>query len=139
MGLWSWLSGVNHEGEIPNANPPASVGAGTADGDVGAVNFEGQAVESRALPTFHPSPWAGWPASWSTPNWDFGSRFNELVDVAWTCLDKNSSVLSAMPVFRTRGGKVTDPASWMLNPDPSIYSSWQEFAKQLFWDFQLGE
>jgi phage portal protein BeeE len=27
----------------------------------------------------------------------------------------------------------------MINPDPRIYTSWTEFAKQLFWDFQLGE
>ena len=27
----------------------------------------------------------------------------------------------------------------MVNPDSLVYSSWHEFAKQLFWDFQLGE
>ena len=26
-----------------------------------------------------------------------------------------------------------------MNPDPDIYTSWEEFAKQLFWDYQLGE
>jgi HK97 family phage portal protein len=85
------------------------------------------------------SPWSGWPAEWAVPNWDFGSRFNELVDVAWACLDLNASVLSAMPVYRTRGGDVIEPTSWMTNPDPTIYTSWHEFAKQLFWDYQLGE
>jgi HK97 family phage portal protein len=68
-----------------------------------------------------------------------GSRFNELVDVAWMCLDKNASVLSSMPVYRTRGGRVVEASTWMTNPDPSIYTSWHEFAKQLFWDYQLGE
>jgi HK97 family phage portal protein len=48
-------------------------------------------------------------------------------------------VLSAMPVYRTRGGQVLDPPSWMTNPDPLIYTSWAEFAKQLFWDYQMGE
>ena len=28
---------------------------------------------------------------------------------------------------------------WLPNPDPDIYTSWDEFAKQLFWDYQLGE
>src|SRR5690606_8780576 len=28
---------------------------------------------------------------------------------------------------------------WMANPDPMVYTSWQEFAKQLFWDYQMGE
>jgi phage portal protein BeeE len=138
LSIWSWLTGVNHEGEVPNANPPASVGAGTSSGDPDGVVIEASEVEARGLPVFHPPPWSGWPSNWST-QWDFGSRFNELVDVAWTCLDKNASVLSAMPVYRTAGGQVASPASWMLNPDPTIYTSWQEFAKQLFWDFQLGE
>lgn len=143
MGFWDFLSGgVNHAGEIPNANPPSTpstVGAGEADGDPDGVEIVGADVEPRSLSSFYPSPWAGWPSSWSTPNWDMASRFNELVDVAWTCLDKNSSVLSSMPVVRVRGGHVMEPLAWMVNPDPSIYSSWQEFARQLFWDFQLGE
>jgi len=140
MGFWDFLTGgVNHAGEIPNANPPSSVGPGSDAGDPHGVTIEGPTTEARSLPTFYPSPWAGWPSNWSTPNWDFGSRFNELVDVAWGCLDKNSSVLSSMPVMRVRSGHVMEPLSWMINPDPSIYSSWHEFAKQLFWDFQLGE
>jgi hypothetical protein len=140
LGFWDFLTGgVNHAGEVPNANPPSTVGAGEADGDPVGVEIVGDVVEPRSLSTFYPSPWAGWPASWSTPNWDMGSRFNELVDVAWTCLDKNASALSTMPVYRTRNGRTIAPATWMVNPDPSIYSSWEEFAKQLFWDFQLGE
>jgi hypothetical protein len=143
MGVWSWLTGgVNHQGEIPNANPPSTpstVGAGEADGNPNGVEIVGAEIEPRSLPSFYPSPWAGWPAGWSTPNWDGASRFNELIDVAWACLDKNSSVLSTLPVYRSRAGKVISPTSWMVNPDPTIYSSWSEFAKQLFWDFQLGE
>jgi Phage portal protein len=143
LGFWDFLTGgVNHAGEIPNANPPSTpstVGAGEADGDPSGVEIVGAEIEPRSLPTFYPSPWAGWPSSWSTPNWDMSSRFNELVDVAWTCLDKNASALSTFPVYRTRNGQTISPASWMVNPDPSIYTSWEEFAKQLFWDFQLGE
>ena len=30
-------------------------------------------------------------------------------------------------------------ADWLTNPDPDVYTSWEEFAKQLFWDYQLGE
>jgi HK97 family phage portal protein len=68
-----------------------------------------------------------------------GPEFDTLVDTAWAALDLNSSVLSAMPVYRTENGAVLEPTEWMGNPDPSIYTSWAEFAKQLFWDFQLGE
>jgi HK97 family phage portal protein len=87
-----------------------------------------------------PSPWDGWVSGWQTPNWGtLGPRYDELVDTAWAALDLNASVLSAMPVYRTRNQTVLDPTSWMTNPDPSIYSSWAEFAKQLFWEWQLGE
>lgn len=139
MGLWSWLTGVNHEGDTANENPASSVGPTYNPGDPEGVAFEGDKVESRAVPSFHPSPWSGWPAEWSTPEWDFSSRYNALVDVAWNCLDKNASVLSSMPVYRTKDGRIIEPATWMANPDPMVYSSWHEFAKQLFWDFQLGE
>jgi HK97 family phage portal protein len=44
-----------------------------------------------------------------------------------------------MPVYQTRNGQVIDPETWMTNPDDQVYSCWQEFAKQLFWDFQMGE
>ena len=86
MGFWDFLigGGVNHAGDIPNANPPSSVGAGQGGGDPHGVEVDQSDVVARSLPTFHPSPWAGWPAEWWTPNWDWASRFNELVDVAWT-------------------------------------------------------
>jgi HK97 family phage portal protein len=142
VGFWSNLFGrPNHSGITPNANPSSSVGApdwnpGDPDG-VELIGFE--PTESRSLPRILPSPWSGWPAEWSVPNWDFGSKYNELVDVAWTCLILNSNVLSTMPVYRTVNGETASPATWMSNPDPLIYSSWHEFAKQLFWDYQMGE
>jgi phage portal protein BeeE len=115
----------------------------TADnpGDPDGVELQGDwaQTESRALGAVLPSPWDGWPSDWGMPNWDFGSRYNELVDVAWACLDLNASVLSAMPVYRTRGGEIIEPATWMTNPDWTIYESWEEFANQLFWDYMLGE
>jgi HK97 family phage portal protein len=108
-------------------------------GDPEGVEVNIESKETRSLPVLRPSAWAGWPAEWAVPNWDFGSRFNELIDIAWNCLDLNASVLSAMPVYRTRGGEVTEPDTWMINPDPTVYTSWHEFAKELFWDYQTGE
>lgn len=64
---------------------------------------------------------------------------SRVVDAAWAAIDLNSSVLSSMPVYRLRKGVVVPSPLWMANPDPTIYSSWQEFAKQLFWDYHLGE
>jgi hypothetical protein len=57
----------------------------------------------------------------------------------WAALDLNSNVIASMPVYQTRNGQVIDPETWMTNPDDQVYSCWQEFAKQLFWDFQMGE
>jgi HK97 family phage portal protein len=68
-----------------------------------------------------------------------GGKFDDLVDTAWAALDLNSSVLSAMPIYRVRSGQVLPAVTWMTNPDPDIYTGWPEFFKQLVWDYQLGE
>jgi HK97 family phage portal protein len=146
MAFWTWLGHLGTGGITPNDNepppPPGTVGpTGWTPGDPHGVEVDdGEAPPTTLrLSVPRPSPWSGWPADWATPNWDMGSRLNELVDVAWTCLDLNANVLSAMPVYRTRNGRVIGPTTWMGNPDPTIYTSWHEFAKQLFWDYQLGE
>ena len=128
MAFWdNWFSQPSGNTDSP----------GDPDGvDTSSFN---EPVETRALPVLRPSAWAGWPSEWAVPNWDFGSKFNELIDVAWMCLDLNSRVISSFPVYRTRNGEAIEPTTWMSNPDPSIYSSWNEFAKQLFWDYQTGE
>ena len=99
--------------------------------------------ESRALPWVAPSPWSGWPSEWGNPGWNstagFNAGVNKLVDAAWAAIDLNCSVLASMPVYRLRQGVVIPSVEWMTNPDPTIYTSWQEFAKQLFWDYHLGE
>lgn len=134
MSFWSWLTG-NTEGITPNAN-----GDHYQPGDADGVEFDGEETYSRSLPFPITSPWDGWPAEWNTPAWQAPQNgFSKLIDTAWACLDLNSSVLSAMPVYRMQSGQIVDPMTWMSNPDPMIYASWQEFAKQLFWDYQMGE
>lgn len=133
MAFWSnWFTGR------PNHAGTTTVGYHPGDPD-GVTVSTPNAVEARSLPTVMPSPWSGWPAEWSTPGFNTTSQLNGLIDVAWMCLDLNASVLSTMPVYRTRNGQMLDPLTWMMNPDPTIYTSWHEFAKQLFWDYQLGE
>jgi HK97 family phage portal protein len=80
------------------------------------------------------TPWSGWPAEWMTPSWY--NRRDELTDIAWKCVDLNASVISIMPPYF-----VGDPvaANWIENPDPDRYNSWIDFAKALWWDYQLGE
>ena len=136
MGFWSDLFDRDPAGITPNPNPETSVSPTWNPGDPDGVELEGfEATETRALPVVRPVPWDGWPAGWATPNWDMGSRFNELVDVAWMCLDINSRILASMPVYRTQAGRVVLPVTWMQNPDDATYTGWSEFAKQLFWDY----
>lgn len=97
-------------------------------------------AEGRSLPWIQPSAWSGYPASWQTPNYvSAQTRLNKLIDVAWACIDLNASILASMPVYRMRNGRIINSTDWMSNPDPTVYSSWSEFAKQLFWDYHLGE
>jgi HK97 family phage portal protein len=141
LSFWQWLTGA---GATPNTTVenPDSVGPSYRPGDPNQAVFEDAAgpVQQR-MAAVVTSPWDGWPAQWATPSWGAGSStLEQLTDVAWAALDLNSSVLSAMPVYRTRSGRVLEPTTWMANPDPDIYTDWSEFAKQLFWDFQaVGE
>lgn len=141
MGFWSNLFDRSPHGISSNLNPETSVSPTWEPGDPHGVEKVGDwnPTFSRSLPQIVPVPWDGWPSDWGMPNWSQGGRFNELVDVAWMCLDINSRILSTMPVYRTTNGAVSPPMVWMGNPDDSIYSSWVEFAKQLFWDYLTGE
>jgi HK97 family phage portal protein len=141
VSFWSWLKGSPPDGITPNSTveSPESVGPNYTPGDPDGFEVVGDTTYSRsAMPLPVPSPWDGWPQQWGVPDWS-NPKLTTLVDTAWDCIDLNASVLSAMPVYRLKAGVVISPLSWMKNPDPTIYSSWGEFAKQLFWDFQLGE
>ena len=86
-----------------------------------------------------PTRWAGWPTDWLDPTWAGAAQLNTLVDTAWACLDLNSSVIASMPPYLTKDGMVVPSRSWMGNPDPDRYSSWADFAKEAFWEYQCGE
>jgi hypothetical protein len=120
---------------VPNDNGPIVHSPGDPDG----LEYVRAEVENRALPILSASAWDGWPSGWDTPDWNTTTGLNKLADVAWTCLDLNSNVISSMPVYRLQGNRIVEPTGWMGNPDPTIYTSWQEFLKQLMWDFMMGE
>lgn len=130
--------------ELPNGNDPAADAApGTVGppaarpGDPHGLVFEGPAANAAAPPpTIVPSSWAGWPGGWDTPAWH--GHTAGLTDIAWKCLDLNASLLATMPPYLVDAAPSLDD-EWLVNPDPDIYTSWEEFAKQLFWDYQLGE
>ena len=125
----------------PNENDPATVPPATvgppaySPGDPNGVEIV-EGPPSTPPPTPTSAPWSGWPAEWSTPSW---GNLDQLVDTAWMCLDLNSSIISTMPPYAIQGDGVVPSPTWLANPDPDLYSSWDEFAKQLWWDYQLGE
>ena len=129
--------------ETPNDNPPgvppATVGVPDyRPGDPHGLELidETVGVPPRGPTRFTASPWSGWPAEWSTPAL---GNLEVLVDTAWMCLDLNASVIATMPPYVMRADGLTSAPSWLANPDPDLYTSWAEFAKQLWWDYQMGE
>jgi HK97 family phage portal protein len=131
--------------ETPNQNDPAAVPPGTVGptsqinpGDPDGVTVEGPTTFQTPPPRIVASPWSGWPADWQTPNWSQGGLTQPLTDTAWMCVDFNAQQLSAMPPY-LKDGASSLAADWLNNPNPDVYSSWEEFAHQLFWDYQLGE
>lgn len=125
----------------PNANdpadvPPATVGPPDArPGDPDGVVLIDEGPPPPRMPPPQAAPWSGWPAEWQTPAW---GQLDTLVDAAWMCVDLNASIISTMPPYATHDHGIVTP-TWLANPNPDLYSSWDEFAKQLWWDYQLGE
>lgn len=140
MGIFS--RGLRPPDDItPNPNDPAAVPPSTVGPDqlVTPGDPNGLLLEPSAAapppPRVLASAWSGWPADWWPPNW--GGHAQALTDTAWSCLDLNSSVLATMPPYLV-GNQQVDRA-WLFNPNPDVYTAWEEFAKALFWDYQLGE
>lgn len=124
----------------PNENEPLSVPPSTVGpdqlvtpGDPHGVTLSGPENLGWVPPTIMPSGWSGWPGDWWPPNWN--GRGSALSDIEWTCLDLNASLLATMPPYLVNAAPSL-PADWLRNPDPDLYTSWEEFAKQLFWDYQ---
>lgn len=135
MSYWTKLTARGTSGVTPNANGPDTF----SPGDPSGIEIFTDTYSNRSAPVPVASAWDGYPAGWNTPDWATLTGVNKLVDIAWQCLDLQSNIVSAMPVYQLKNGVVIEPMSWMTNPDPLIYSSWQEFSKQLFWDYQMGE
>ena len=138
--FWSVGRKVDERAAFRDDNPPPpeaateQVGPSYSPGDPHGFEVTGPPFEGgKALPPINVQPWSGWPAEWSTPNWQ--GQVASLTDTAWACLDSNASILSTMPPYLVGAARSLD-SDWLNNPDPDVYGSWEEFAKQLFWDFQ---
>src|SRR5262245_29387572 len=144
MGLGLFHRSIRPPDDIvPNPNDPASVPPSTvgpdqlvAPGDPSGVTIEGADTFTGPPPRIIPSAWSGWPGEWWPPNWS--GRMSQLTDMAWLCLDKNSKALATMPPYLVNVAPSLN-VGWLANPQPGVYTSFSEFTRQLFWDFQLGE
>jgi HK97 family phage portal protein len=137
-----WTRGIRPtDPELPNTNPPgvppASVGPPDAvPGDPSGVVIVGDDPGWAPPPRITASPWSGWPADWATPIWS-SQGLQLLTDTAFMCVDRNASVLAAMPPYLVDAAS-TLSADWLNNPDPDQYTSWDEFIKSVFWDYQAA-
>ena len=120
----------------PALNPPASVGPDQLvnPGDPDGLEVPTAGTTSH-LPIVMPSLWSGYPESWWPPLWN--NHVQQLTDTAWACIDLNSSVLSTMPPYLMNAAPSLD-ADWLKNPQPDTYTSWCDFAKELFWSYQAA-
>src|SRR5262245_47537648 len=130
---------------VPNPNDPVTAAPGTVGpdqavnpGDPHGVLLLGDSPPAGLPPRIVPSAWSGWPAEWWPPLWS-GSSLQSLTDTAWVCIDKNAGAFSGMPPY-LKDARTSLSADWLNNPNPDLYSCWEEFAKAYWWDFQaVGE
>jgi HK97 family phage portal protein len=127
-------------------NPAGTVGPETAPttaagAPVGAepVIVDGDAM-ADALPHkgLEPSPWAGLPSTWA-PSWSNHGGIGDpvlskRVSTVFTCVDLNGAALGSMPVQLSDRGRPLDPDTyaWTENPEPRLYSHWDEFVIQAY-------
>lgn len=124
---------------LPNDNvqppPPVSVGPTTSEGfgNTHVMYPQGAIV---------PQAWSGWPVEWATPRWGAAVGIDEIVSrvsTVFACFDLNSSILATMPPYRLRNLELLEPVSWMLNPQPEVYTGWIPAMKQVVMSYLRGE
>lgn len=133
-------------GLVPRDNPPNEGGAGVNDppSSVGPTSSEGFGNTHVMQPASMPQvqAWSGWPVEWATPTWGATVGLDvamNRVSTVWTCLDKNAKAVASMPVYAIEGMKPIESPQWMTNPQPEVYTSWDEAIFQVMVAFQLGE
>lgn len=114
----------------------------TADAAAPVV-IDGDAMaEALPRPNLTPTSWSGWPDGWTASWSNVGGGgaaagdpvLSGRVSTVFTCVDLNGSALGSMPVMLTRRGRPLDPETyeWTTNPEPLLYSSWDEFVGQVY-------
>jgi HK97 family phage portal protein len=126
-------------------NPASTVGPETAptqqlDGaEPPVVDAENAALAVPTQKGFLPSAWGGWPSAWGTSwsNWGGAGAITDpvlgrKVSTVFTCVELNANALGSMPVTVAENGRPIDASqyAWTDNPDPRLYSGWDEFVVQ---------
>lgn len=82
--------------------------------------------------------WQGWPVEWATPTWGSMAGLGEItrrVSTVFAAISKQAQIISTMPPYRTRNGKVTSQLAWMRNPEPQAYNDWIEAFEQIVFSY----
>jgi len=138
-----------HSAEHARAFPREPAGPANVHGESGTVapaapggevmGLESYVTSGDDPPTGPPvpvaQPWSGWPAEWGTA-WQTPVSWQNRVSTVFSCVRVNSDAIATMTPVLLRGRfPLTRGAegwrSWLLNPQPELYSGWDEFAQQL--------
>src|SRR4051812_5231698 len=131
-------------GQPPGVNPPPTTANPPHDYNpisVGPDASDGYG-NTHVLGPPPVSAWSGWPDGWQTPPWNASSpaglmgAWGRLADVVFAAIDLNTSILSTMPPYMVKDTQPQPGAPWLENPEPLVYASWCDFAKQLFWSYE---
>jgi HK97 family phage portal protein len=115
-------------GEVAPASPAGDV--------MGAESYVTSGnVPPTASPVPTAQPWSGWPAEWGT-GWQSPAQLQSRVSTVFSCVRVNSLAIATMTPQLLRGRfPLTRGAegwrSWLLNPQPELYSGMDELLQQL--------
>jgi HK97 family phage portal protein len=127
----------NPVGSPNDLGTSGTVAPGAPAGDImGAESY----VTTGDDPPTHPpvpvaQPWSGWPAEWGT-GWQTPASWQSRVGTVFSCVRVNSFALGSMTPMLLRGRFPLPRGaegwrSWTVNPQPELYSGWDEFVQQL--------
>lgn len=129
-------------GSIPNdGGPSGTVAPGAPAGDVMGVESYTEEGTLTAAPAPVAQPWSGWPAEWGT-GWQSPAALQSRVSTVFSCVRVNSQAIGSMTPVLYRGRfplarGAEGWRSWLTNPQPELYSGWDEFAQQLDASLQM--
>jgi HK97 family phage portal protein len=127
----------------PNDNPQTgSVGPNVPVGGDPSAQFGDEggfgALHVAYDPRLSPVPWAGWPVDFGIPVQAGVGMGANVSDIVFACIDLNARVTANMPVYVTKYGVRQPNPLWVLNPQPELYHSWNQFWETCWWSYQAA-